>query len=64
VITACGVLHNICKARNIPLPNDDEDDDGGNADGDDDDDHPDLVLPGQAVMGVRYREQFAITNFS
>ncbi len=36
IIMACGILHNICKARNIPLLDDDGDDDN---DDDSDDDY-------------------------
>ena len=28
VITVCAILHNLCKRRNIPQPDDDDDDDG------------------------------------
>lgn len=36
---ACGILHNICKARNLPLLDDDDDDDENDDHGDDDSDH-------------------------
>lgn len=39
IIMACGILHNICKARNIPLLDDhgdDNDDDDNDDDSDDD----------------------------
>ncbi len=32
VIMACGILHNICKARNIPLLDDDDGDDDNDDD--------------------------------
>ncbi len=35
---ACDILHNICKARNIPLLDDDDGDDDGDDDNDDDSD--------------------------
>ena len=28
VITVCAILHNLCKRRNIPQPDDDDDNDG------------------------------------
>ncbi|XP_046579132.1 putative nuclease HARBI1 [Haliotis rubra] len=58
VITACAVLHNICKTRDIPLPYLD-----GNHRVNPPPQNGQLVLPAQGIMGVRYREQFAITNF-
>ncbi len=42
IIMACGILHNICKARNIPLLDDhgdDNDDDDDDNDDDSDDDY-------------------------
>ena len=39
VITVCAILHNLCKRRNIPQPDeDDEEDDDQDDDGDDHDD--------------------------
>lgn len=38
IIMACGILHNICKARNLPLLDDDDDDENDDH-GDDDSDH-------------------------
>ncbi len=38
IIMACGILHNICKARKIPLLDDDGDDDGDDDNDDDSDD--------------------------
>ena len=59
MITACAVLQNISKARNVPLP------DGGPVgqirlpDG-----GPVIFPPAAApVAGLRYREQFAANHF-
>ncbi len=38
IIMACGILHNICKARKIPPLDDDGDDDGDDDNDDDSDD--------------------------
>ncbi len=39
IIMACGILHNICKARNIPLLDDHGDDNDDDDDSDDDNDN-------------------------
>ncbi|XP_052806482.1 putative nuclease HARBI1 [Mya arenaria] len=53
VLVICAVLHNICKARNIPMP--DVIDDGGNANNMDNN-----IAP---QHGMQYRDYFANTYF-
>jgi hypothetical protein len=57
VILACGILHNICKNRNIPLPPDVPDD----YHNDDQQDHNDQQ--NAPVAGLRYRDNFCNTYF-
>lgn len=63
VITVCGILHNLCKQRNIPQPedsDDDEDDDGGedNADG-----NENVDLDEVEQSGLAYRDHFVNTHW-
>ncbi|KAK0130880.1 hypothetical protein N1851_034439 [Merluccius polli] len=58
VITVCAILHNLCKRRNIPQP--DEDDDH-NDDGDDGDDHDEFGRVEQS--GLAFRDHFVNTHF-
>ncbi|XP_052791595.1 putative nuclease HARBI1 [Mya arenaria] len=53
IVLTCAVLHNICKARNIPMP--DVIDDGGNANNMDNN-----IAP---QHGMQYRDYFANTYF-
>ena len=57
VIMACGVLHNICKKRNIPMPEDDVDVAPPPAQGLD-------VHDINVNNGNLYRQQFAQTHFN
>ncbi|XP_053372959.1 putative nuclease HARBI1 [Mercenaria mercenaria] len=55
VITACAVLHNICKQRDIPLPD---------VDNEDQDDQPQNAIdPNAPQVGLRYRDYIANTYF-
>ncbi|XP_067686105.1 putative nuclease HARBI1 [Haliotis asinina] len=55
VITSCAVLHNICKMRNIPLPD-------GESMEPDEDDQP-QTLPPLSGHNLIYRDHFANTHF-
>ena len=55
VITVCAILHNLCKRRNIPQPDDDDDDD----DGDQHDNEFGRVEP----SGLAFRDHFVNTHF-
>lgn len=59
---ACAILHNICKDRKIPIPDDgdDEDEDDDNVE---DQNQTKQVNDGRAQTGVMYRQQFAMTHF-
>ncbi|XP_050686985.1 putative nuclease HARBI1 [Eriocheir sinensis] len=61
VILACALLHNICKKRNIQLP------DENVADVDDnmevEDEHQEVQLPQDAANGTRFREVFCNHHF-
>lgn len=65
IITACAILHNVCKQRNIPQPEENEDDENENDDYEDDDDDADD--DGVAVhiiqSGLAYRDHFANMHF-
>ena len=54
VITVCAILHNLCKRRNIPQPDDDDDDDD---DGDQHDNEFGRVEP----SGLAFRDHFENT---
>ena len=60
VITVCAILHNLCKRRNIPQPDeDDEEDDDQDDDGDDHDDECGRV----EQSGLAFRDHFVNTHF-
>ena len=61
VITVCAILHNLCKRRNIPQPEDDDDeeDDDHDDDGDQQDDEFGRVEP----SGLAFRDHFVNTHF-
>ncbi|KAH3890120.1 hypothetical protein DPMN_014191 [Dreissena polymorpha] len=59
VITACAVLHNICKRPNIPLPDVEMEE---NDDNQPEPNQPDPMENGPQ-MGLRYRDFFANTYF-
>ncbi|KAL5019964.1 hypothetical protein ScPMuIL_002856 [Solemya velum] len=64
VITACAVLHNVCKDRHIPLP-EEEDNLVENIDDNDAVDNQNVINHGAAAHqnGTLYRRQFANTHF-
>ena len=55
VITVCAILHNLCKRRNIPQPDDDDDDD------DDDGDQHDNEFGRVEPSGLAFRDHFENT---
>lgn len=60
VITVCALLHNLCKQRNIPQPDDeDEDEDDHDEDGDD----HDAEFGRVEQNGLAFRDHFANTHF-
>ena len=59
VITACAMVYNLCKQRNIPLP----DDDGEEDDDDDEDDDGGRVPYPARVVGVAYRDHYINIHF-
>ncbi|KAK0151131.1 putative nuclease HARBI1 [Merluccius polli] len=56
MITVCAILHNLCKRRNIPQPDDDDDHDD-----DDGDDHDEFGRVEQS--GLAFRDHFVNTHF-
>ena len=56
VITVCAILHNLCKRRNIPQPDDDDDDDD-----DDDGDQHDNEFGRVEPSGLAFRDHFEYT---
>ena len=54
VITVCAILHNLCKRRNIPQPDDDHDDDG---------DEHDNEFGRVEQSGLAFRDHFVNTHF-
>ena len=52
VITECAILHNLCKQRNIPQPDDDDDDDG---------DQQDNAFGRVEPSGLAFRDHFENT---
>ena len=59
VITACAILHNLCKRRNIPQPEDDDDEEDDDDDGDQHDEEFGRVEP----SGLAFRDHFVNTHF-
>ena len=60
VITVCAILHNLCKRRNIPQPDDDDDDDDDDEEDDDHDDDGDRDNEFGRVepSGLAFRDHF------
>ena len=54
VITVCAILHNLCKRRNIPQPDDDDDDDG---------DQHDNEFGRVEPSGLAFRDHFVNIHF-
>lgn len=62
VILACGILHNICKIRNIALEDDDEDENEEDVD-DPDNEEIQQVHNAGAQEGALFRENLARLHF-
>ena len=56
VFTVCAILHNLCKRRNIPQPDDDDD-------VDDDCDQHDNEFGRVEPSGLAFRDHFVNTHF-
>ena len=61
VITVCAILHNLCKRRNIPQPEDDDDDEED--DDDDDGDQHGEEFGRVEPSGLAFRDHFVNTHF-